>query len=182
MNNILIEGTLKETIKGEVAFLETEFICSEDKNNYYFKFSCEENYPSPMHKKYNMPLYEGDIVEVMLTLENKNRYLEIELNQYNAKYCAIIENKDGKGDIIINKIDECLFYSFSLQRKEDSRWVTYISLPKENIQKLGWNPDKCYINVHRQDYDKDGKLNLYSLNPTYCKTFHVVDAFTKLHK
>lgn len=181
MNNVLIKGKLKECATGEKALLETEFICSEDKNNYYFKFNCQESYPSPKYKEYNMPLYEGDIVEVMLTLENRNRYLEIELNHYNAKYCVIIENKDGKGDIIIEKLDKCQFYSFSLQR-EDSRWITYISLPKENLKKIGWQPETCYINVHRQDYDKNGKLNLYSLKPTYSNTFHIVDAFTKLHK
>lgn len=180
MHNILIESSLKECITGEKALLRTDFMCTEDNNNLYFKFSCEENNPYPRHKKYNEPLYEGDIVEVMLTLEEKNCYLEIELNQYNAKYCAVIENSDGKGDIIINKVDECMFYSFSLKRQEDGRWISYISLSKDLLKKIGWSADSCYINAYRQDYDKTGKLNLYSLSPTYCATFHVVDSFIKL--
>ncbi len=182
MHNILIKSRLYECKTGKEPFSETLFVCSEDKNNYYFKFNCQQKYSYPKHKEYNAPLYEGDIVEVMLSLENKNKYLEIEVNQYNAKYCVLIENKDGKGDISIEKLDKSLFCSLSFERQKDSRWIVYISLPKKQLSALGWRADTCYINAHRQDFDKSGKLRLYSLNPTLSDTFHCVDAFIKLHK
>lgn len=182
MHNILMKKKFMECATGRSPSLETLFVCSEDKNNYYFKFSCQQESSFPKYKEYNQPLYEGDIVQIMFSLEKKNRYLEIEVNQYNAKYCVIVNNKDGKGDISIEKIPRSLFYSLSLERKKDNKWIVYISLPKERLKLLGWCPETCYINVHRQDVDKNGKLNRYSLSPTYSQPFHSIDAFIKLHK
>ena len=38
------------------------------------------------------------------------------------------------------------------------------------------------INAHRQDFDREGKLNIYSLFPTFSKTFHKSKAFQRLYR
>lgn len=176
---VLIKGLLKECETATDAKLKTQFTCLEDKDNLYFDFQCEQTFPFPKHTEYNQPLYEGDIVEVLLSLGNKNRYLEIEINQYNTKYCVIIENIDGEGDIIISKVADCPFMVESTIN--DEIWACHITLPKKELLKMGWH-ENCYINSHRQDFDKDGHLNLYSLYPTFSRSFHKTKAFQKLYK
>lgn len=75
-----------------------------DGKNLIFRFDCEEEFFCPKYYGYNEPLYEGDIVELMISLGDKNRYLEVEVNQNNANYCVIIINADGKGKISIEKL------------------------------------------------------------------------------
>ncbi|HHT82987.1 MAG TPA: hypothetical protein GXZ92_00800 [Clostridiales bacterium] len=180
MKKVLHDAYLKECVKGGKAPVQTHFVCQEDNENIYFHFDCEQNFAFPKHKEYNAPLYEGDIVEVLISLDSKNRYLEIEVNQYNAKYCVIIDNIDGNGDIIINKMDNCIFESRVLAQKE--RWITDIVLSKKNLAAIGWKKDNCFFNAHRQDFDQKGKLHLYSLYPTYSNSFHKTAAFEKLYK
>lgn len=176
---LLLSGLLKECETGKTAELRTEFSCFEDEEYLYFNFHCEQDFPCPKHTEYNKPLYEGDIVEVLLTLNYKNRYLEIEVNQNNAKYCVIIDNIDGEGDIIITKIDICPFIAENKIINEE--WKCSITIPKEELIKIGWT-ENSLINAHRQDFDKRGKLNLYSLYPTFSRSFHKTIAFKKLIK
>ena len=180
MNKQLIKGYLKECKSGKDALLKTFFSCSEDEKNLYFNFSSQEIFSCPMHKEYNKPLYEGDTVEVFLTLDRPKRYLEIEINQYNAAYCVIIDNKDGEGDIIISKIAKCVFESVNTFEKDV--WECDIKIAKKKLYELGWSEENALINACRQDFDKDKNLNIYSLFPTYSKTFHKVRAFQKLYE
>lgn len=179
ISEILLQGSLKECRKGRTAELKTYIVCSEDEKNLYFEFDGEQKSPFHKHNEYNAPLYEGDIFEVLLTLDRPNRYLEIETNGNNAKYCVIIENKDGEGDIIINKLNECIFEATADIQPE--RWQTKITLPKEKLKKLGWKKEECRINLHRQDFDGEGNLNLYSFFPTFSGSFHKTKAFKRLY-
>lgn len=179
ISEVLLQGFLKECRKGGTAELKTYIVCSEDDQNLYFEFDGEQRAPFHKHNEYNAPLYEGDIFEVLLTLESQNRYLEIETNGNNAQYCVIIENKDGEGDIIIDKLDECIFSSTTLIQSD--RWQAKITLPKEKLKKLGWKKEECRINLHRQDFDSEGNLNLYSYFPTFSGSFHKIKSFKRLY-
>lgn len=179
MYKTLLQGFLKECRMGGQADLKTHVECSEDDKNLYFVFDGEQREPCHKHFEYNAPLYEGDIFEVLLTLDSAKRYLEIETNGNNAQYCVIIENKDGEGDIIIKKLDKCIFTSVTDIRSDS--WQAKITLPKEQLRKLGWQKESCRINLHRQNFDGKGNLNLYSFFPTYSGSFHKINSFEKLY-
>lgn len=167
---------LKDTHNGEESST-TRFSTGFDDLYWYFRFECVEDNFCPKHSEYNRPLYEGDIVEVLITLEEKNRYLEIEVNQNNANYCAIIDNKDGFKEITINLLTENPIKSTVNIMK--NKWTCDILIALDKLYELGLNPTKTFLNAHRQDFDKDGNLRLYSLSPTYSDTFHRTDAFVK---
>lgn len=179
MPDVLLQGFLKECRKGGKADLQTYAVCEEDKNNLYFRFDGEQVFARHRHTEYNAPLYEGDIYEVLLTLGEPKRYLEIEVNGNNARYCVIIDNKDGEGDIIIEKLPECVFESRT-QTCPD-RWCTEITLPKQKLIELGWKKEECRINLHRQDFDKEDNLRLYSFFPTFSDSFHKTSSFGRLY-
>lgn len=179
MSRILLQGFLKECRKGGQADLQTYVVCSEDEKNLYFEFDGEQAAPFHKYCEYNAPLYEGDIFEVLLTLDRPDRYLEIETNGNNAKYCVIIENKDGEGDIIITKPDRRIFDSTT--ETQSDKWRTRITLAKAELHKLGWKKEECRINLHRQDFDSKGNLNLYSFFPTLSGSFHKTKSFGKLY-
>jgi len=164
---------LKNSRTGEVSD-KTVFKASFDGENFLFRFECKEDYFYPKYTEYNDPLYEGDIVELMITLGEKNYYLETETNFNGADYCVKIRNRDSKGDIEIEKIDENFIKSCVKTVKNG--WVCDIIISERNLKKLGFK-EKFFINAHRQDFDESGKLNLYSLSPALSETFHVTDAF-----
>lgn len=143
-----------------------------------FDFSVTDDFLCSKHGGYNDPLYEGDIVEVLITLGEKNRYLEIEVNPDGAQYCVVIENSDGKGDISITKLPAPIFAS-AVERTDDG-WDCEIALPLNELISLGFSEKNCYFNMLRQSFDRDGRLNLYCLFPTLSSSFHVTDAFQKL--
>ncbi len=154
---------------------KTAFYTSCDQDNWYFTFECEENFFSPKYFNYNEPLYEGDIAELMITLGDKNRYLEVEVNQNNASYCAVIDNLDGQGNININFLDKNIIKSRI--KLAINKWICDIIIPFGKLKELGFDENDVYFNAHRQDYDENGALNLYSLNPALSHTFHKPDAF-----
>ena len=166
---------LKDTRTGSPSE-KTSFRAEESDGDFRFRFECKENYFCPKHFNYNDPLYDGDIVELMITLGDKRRYLEIECNYNNADYCVIIDNRDGEGDIIITPLEENVIKS-RVETLADG-WACDIILSVKELKKLGFgNP--FYFNAHRQDYDETGYLNLYSLSPTFCDKFHKTTAFLR---
>ena len=157
---------------------KTRFSTTADEREWRFYFECEEEFFSPKHTRYNDPLYDGDIVELMITLGDKNRYLEVEVNQNNANYCVLIDNLDGQGNIRIEFLRENPVKS--LVKVEKNRWSCDIIIPFERLNRLGFNVDNAYMNAFRQDYDAENKLSLYSLSPAKSDTFHKIDAFLKV--
>lgn len=175
-NNFVFDGTehkFRDTRTGEESDKTTFFVRREG-DRLKFRFCCREDYFCPRHFGYNEPLYDGDIVELMITLGDKSRYLEIESNQNGADYCVIIDNRDGEGEITITPIEKNLVES-RVEILADG-WSCDIILNISDLKKIGF-VTPFFFNAHRQDYDRDGYLNLYSLRPTFCDTFHKISAF-----
>lgn len=175
----ILENYLVECETGKKAKLKTKILFEHDEKNLYFHFECEQIFRSPKYFHYNEPLFEGDIVEVLITLDERKKYLEIEANQNNSQYSVIIYNKDGKGNIEITKIDKSNFCSTI--KELENFWSCDIILAKENLKKLGWNENDFFINFHRQDFDKNNNMNLYSLQPTFCRKFHITSAMKHIN-
>lgn len=166
---------LKNTRTGKPSE-RTLFRAEERDGVFRFRFECKENFFYPRYFNYNEPLYDGDIVELMITLGDKRRYLEIECNYNNADYCVLINNCDGEGDIVITPLDENVIKS-RVEKLADG-WACEIMLSVKELKKLGFS-NPFYFNAHRQDYDETGYLNLYSLSPTFCDKFHKTTAFLR---
>lgn len=166
---------LKETESGAESSRTCVF-WRQNGEELFFRFECKEEFFYPKHYGYNEPLYEGDIVELMITLGSKNRYLETETNFNGADYCVIIENKDGEGDIEIFPLEKNLVKS-KVETLVDG-WACDIILDIKELKKIGLGKD-VFFNAHRQDFDENGILRLYSLNPTLCRTFHRISAFLR---
>lgn len=142
-------------------------------------FVLEENCPNPKHDGYNEPLHEGDIVEILLTLGDKKRYLEIEVNLNGALYAAVITNRDGEGDFSIDFLPSHeVTYSTSIT---DGIWSTRIELPISWLRTLGYR-DNEFWNLLREDYDNDGNMRLSCISPTYARSFHKIKAFLPINK
>jgi Ser/Thr protein kinase RdoA (MazF antagonist) len=169
---------LADCVTGEIKD-DSYFAFKQNKEKVFFYFKCERMYNKSKHTTYNAPLYEGDIVELMLTLGCDNHYLEIEVNQYNAQYQVIIDNADGKGEITISYLPESV--AESSVKILDNNWAMYeISIEKEKLKALGMT-ENLKFNAHRQIFDDEGNLHLRSLNPTYSRTFHDTDAFIRVN-
>ncbi len=142
-------------------------------------FRLEEDCPNPKHHGYNEPLHEGDIVEILLTLGDKKKYLEIEVNLNGALYAAVITNRDGEGDILIDFLPSHeVTYSTSIA---DGIWSTRIELPISWLKTLGFRNNECW-NLLREDYDDDGNMRLSCISPTYARSFHKIKAFLPINK
>lgn len=169
---------LVDTTTGEIRE-DTFFAFKHNKEKVYFYFKLERMYNNSKYTTFNAPLYEGDIVEIMLTLGKDNHYLEIELNEHNAQYLVVIDNQDGKGDITISYLPASICET-SVKVLDDN-WAMYeIIIDKEKLRNLGMT-DMVKFNAHRQIFDDEGNLHLRSLNPTYSNTFHDIDAFIKIN-
>ncbi len=167
-----------ESISGKEnadTILHTSF----NKDKLIFKFCCKEKFFCPRHKEYNAPLFDGDIVELMLTLGDMRKYLEIEVNQHNAQYCVLIDNETGRNFDKITKLSVPVIESEVKIDKE--YWECVIIIKTEDLVKLGWQEDNCFANAHRQSYTVTDELLQYSLNSAYEPNFHIVKAFLKLN-
>jgi N-acetylhexosamine 1-kinase len=165
---------LFDSTSGEIKD-DTCFACKHTEDKIHFYFKCERMWKNSMYTEFNAPLYHGDIVELMITLGDTNRYLEVEVNENNAQYCVLITNADGKGDISIDYLPETVIESNV--KMLDDNWAMYeIIMEKETLKQLGMT-EEVKFNAHRQIFDNDGNLYLRSLNPTYGLTFHDAEAF-----
>lgn len=166
---LLLSAKMVDCRTGKRATVSTEVKVFSDLTCMYITFDCAEKSRTPKYDEYNKPLYEGDIVEVLLTLGSPRKYLEIEVNQNSAIYCAVIENRDGEGNISIQKLPKALCeVNVTLT---EGKWCTEIIICYSSILLLGFEMHKAMINLLRQDYNGD-KLNLYAVYPTYSDTFH----------
>lgn len=169
---------LVDSTTGEIKD-DTFFACKHNQDKMIFYFKCERLYNNSKYTDYNAPLYQGDIVELMLTLNGDSHYLEVEINEFNAQYLVIIDNNDGKGDIIISYLPKSVVESNVRVLNKD--WAMYeIILDKEQMKALGMT-NNLKLNAHRQIFDDEGNLHLRSLNATYSRIFHDVDAFVKVN-
>lgn len=141
-----------------------------------FIFNCVEDTPIIFGNKDNDKLYKGDVVEIMLTLGNANRYLEVSVNPAELKYAAIVLNPDGEGsNLTIETLDDNPIETDMFAT--DIGYVAKIIIPIDWLKELGWRAEASLINIYRQDFNAEGDLRLYALSPTKSATFHKVDAF-----
>ncbi len=171
--------TLKDCETGLKPFQNGQVSYQVFEQKIVVQFTFDEAYPHPKHTDYNAPLYDGDIAEILLTLGKKNRYLEIEVNENSALYVAIITNKDGEGDFVVDFLDEHeVTYSTTLK---DNIWSTTIELPICWLKSLGYQNNEFW-NLLREDYDDEGNMHLSCISPTYCRSFHKIKAFVPINK
>lgn len=174
MERIVFDGLLKDNYGGAPKKVtEARVAFSNDTLKLLF-ISFDRDIIS-QGSSYNDKLYEGDVVELFLTLGKKERYLELEVNPDGVQYAGIVEN-NGKG-IKIHMLDKSPFSSEVY--KTDTGWRSEWEIPLKGLEALGFERNNAYYNLYRQDFEGE-KLNLYALNPTMKETFHAVESFIKL--
>ncbi|MEG1608662.1 MAG: carbohydrate-binding family 9-like protein [Clostridia bacterium] len=185
LNNLEISSTknivfLKNNIDGNEALEQTRVSCWRDNDSLYFEFCCDtsaEGYTS-FGKNYNDKLWMGNVVEVFITLGDKKKYIEIETNPNGVNYAVKVDNKDGVGDFELTFLEEGQYLSMvAVNGKE---WTTWIAMPIEKLEKLGFDKNNAFINMYRQSYIDQNEPNLYAYSPTMLPKFHICDAFAKL--
>ena len=169
----ILSGKLKDNY-GLAVKNETEFSVSFENDTLKLLFISYDRAIISKGKSYNDKLYEGDTVEIFLTLGRKNRYLELEVNPDGVKYAGIVTNDGG---INVEYLNECPF-SAKTDRIEKG-WQTEMIIPLKNLYPLGFKKENAYFNLYRQDFQGEN-LYLYALNPTLKDTFHYVESFIKL--
>lgn len=169
----ILSGKLKDNY-GKAVKNETEFSVSFENDTLKLLFICYDRAIISKGKSYNDMLYEGDTVEIFLTLGRKNRYLELEVNPEGVLYAGIVDNNGG---LNIELLAECPFSAVTDKTKVG--WQTEMEIPLKSLYPLGFKREDAYYNLFRQDF-QGANLYLYALNPTLKSTFHVVESFIKL--
>ncbi len=174
---MLNKTKLVDCITGGEAYQKTEVTTFIYEDKLVVEFDAINLCPRSKHATYNAPLYDGDIVEILLTLGDRNRYLEIEVNQNGALYVAVVTNKDGEGDIDIKLLpDHGITYNSTTTHYF---WHVGIVMSIPWLESLGYQGDE-YWNLLRQDFDEKGELHLSCVSPTYTASFHKPKAFIKV--
>ncbi len=168
--------TLKENVTGSNPKKVTEVAFFSKNDSLKLLFICADSDIISKGQSYNDKLYEGDVVELFLTLGERNRYLELEVNPDGVEYSAVVTN-DGNGKIDIDFLETPPFTSKT--KRTASGWESEWEVDLNALKTLGFDRDNAYFNLYRQDFQSDGELNLYALSPTYKPTFHEPDAFVK---
>ena len=174
MKKLICFGRLKDNFGG-MAKNETDYSLSFVNDLLNLSFLSYDKNIFSKGKSYNDRLYEGDTVEIFITLGRKNKYLELEVNPDGVQYAGIVENSDGQLNITYLPTSPFL----SHVERNLNGWECCMTIPIANLQALGFQKDNAYFNLFRQDYNGD-TLNLYALNPTNKNTFHDSDSFVKL--
>ncbi len=174
MERIIVNGELRANDGGDTC-LKTEVRFSMENDSLNLLFICEARDIISKGKAYNDKLYEGDVVELFLTLGERTKYLELDVNPSGVEFAAVVTN-DGQS----RKLDflpESPFHNSTVLT--ENGWRSEWKIPLDNLRKLGFREENAYFNLYRQDFDGD-ELNLYALNPTECETFHKTEKFIKL--
>ncbi len=157
---------LKENETGKEDF-SCKFCYCSDHKNLYFQFEVEDEDIISPYLQDNDDLFNADAVEVFITGEGHlEKYYEMEVSPLGLRFYGEITNKDGETPLLtkIKPIFEA--------RTEctETNYKVKIIFPYKKIP--SFNKEKMKMNVFRLDKKKDGRLLLYSLNPTLCKSFH----------
>ncbi len=176
---MLNKTPMVDCLTGGEPYQKTEVTSSIYDGKIVVEFNAINVCPRSKHDSYNAPLYDGDIVEILLTLGDRNRYLEVEVNQNGALYVAIVNNRDGVGDIEVTLLDEHKI-TYNSTTTHDF-WHVDVILPIEWLESLGYQDD-AYCNLLRQDVDAEGNMHLSCVSPTKKASFHQTAAFFRLNK
>lgn len=163
---------LKENITGNKAIYDTEFELTNDQENLIVSFTAYHASLNSYSDIYNDELYNGNVVEIFIQTNDKNKYFEIEVAPNNANFLALITN-DGvsfKGELIPNN-----FVKSYVDIKNDI-WKTKILVPLKEIEAN--NLKEIKYNAFRIDTDNEiTNKHLFAISPTKCGTFHKMESF-----
>ncbi len=166
-----------DCLTGGEPYQKTQVTASIDETHLRLTFSGRNVCPKAMHSTYNAPLYEGDIYELLMTLDAPNRYLEVEIDPNGTLYVVIITNRDGEGDIEIEYLDTHRIEAMTDIRGE--LWTADLTLDMQWLRSLGYQ-EPVFWNLLRQDFGEDGVLHLSCVSPTYAPSFHKPKAFVEV--
>jgi len=159
---------------GLKADYETELEVKEEGDNLVFSFASSHPSLSSYSNIYNDDIWSGDVVEIFISTNNHDKYLELEVAPNNTKFLALITNdgKSFKGEFI----NDCFFESTSIV--ENDVWKVEIKLPKSKVYISENNEIK--FNAFRIDTDgEEPNKHLFALSPTMLPSFHKLYAFIK---
>ncbi len=172
-----MEFVLKECKTGGEAEVKTSATVGIAGGKLNLSFTAEEKTRNPRYSEDNMPLYEGDVVEIFLALGERERYLEVEFNQNGALFSAVIEMRRGEKKSALVDGREHIEATVELAEKA---WKTSAAIDIGWLKTLGFCKDFAYGNLLREDFDGEGNMAIYAASPTYADTFHKPEAFVKL--
>lgn len=172
-----MEFVLKECLSGGVAEVKTAATVGIAEGKLLLSFTAEERTGNPKYSEDNMPLYEGDVVEIFLALGERDRYLEVEFNQNGALFSAVIEIRGGEKKSVMLDGRKHIETAVELS---DGLWKTSAAIDIGWLKTLGFSEDFVYGNLLREDFDEEGNMAIYAASPTYADTFHKPAAFVKL--
>lgn len=160
---------LKENTLGELSKNKVKIVYENNKLN--FNFDIINNNPYNPYKNDNENLYEYDVVEVFISLENSyDRYFEYELSPFGVRFLGIIDNPTLK-EAKLTLIKPNFSYEVNLNDKGYTATIS-VDVNKDNINNILFN---CFAIE-----TKDGVQHLYALNPTLSNTFHLSSFLSKL--
>ena len=128
--------TLKDNFSGKEPKKVTEVTFFSKDDSLKLLFICFDSDIISKGKSYNDRLYEGDVVELFLTLGERNRYLELEVNPDGVEYAGVVEN-DGKGGISITYIPDSPFVSKT--ERTEYGWTSEWEIDLKNLKTLGFD-------------------------------------------
>ncbi len=169
---------LKENILGNESKYLTKLNVSFTNDSIIFDF---ESYDSKLYNAgsiFNDPLYNGDVVEVFLCLNNDlNHYYEIEVSPNNTRWFSYITN-DLNGTFSGKYLNDLIFSSVQII---DNNYFTKIIVPFKVINYDG----KSNILFNAFRIETEGGIinkNLLSVYPTLKNTFHDPYSFKILER
>ena len=160
----------------EVKFTEKEVV---------FEFECENSKLYSASDKYNGPIFDGDVCEVFICVnEDRSVYYEIEVapNGTEFLYKMTYKGFDKEKDEPI-LIEEPISESFLNSKVEScgNNYKVKFSVP---LDKVWYDKDRGVIlNIFRIETEGGyTDKNLLALNPTLCNKFHHPEFFVELNK
>jgi hypothetical protein len=172
----MIRSELKENIRGGKAAFLTEFGYSRDGEKMTFEFTCHGSQRFSAYETDNCPIYEGDVCEIFLA-ESKNRhhYYEFEVAPNGTVFCAWVQNDPETKKRTLKMLPKII--ESAVHRESDGYSVRIIF----SFQNTDFSPKAslCF-NAYRIETVGGTKTHLLALNPTFCETFHVPEAFIDL--
>lgn len=180
-DKVLLENNLKTGELTENAY----FKCMYSNEKIYLAFECEDKHIVANYFNRNENLYDEDVVEFFIGLDNdEKRYLELEYNINNAIFSSIILNDNLKltREYSIDDFTKCKAV------KTNTGYNVEVSIDIDYLNGLFKNDfevDTLYMfNAYRINLMADGGVEYNALCPTKPDkpdfSFHLSDRFGKI--
>lgn len=166
--------SFKENITGEEinSSVCVELIGTE----LHFKYSIFDEEIYAPYQNDNDNLYDADVVEVFFSPNgDKGKYYEYELSPNGKRFFGLIENPTHKSPKL-TRIDPA--FKFDVQLTDVGYDCVLIIDTKEFND---FDIDKAVLNIYTIN-TKDGKQDLFALNPTFAPSFHLSDFLVPIEK